>query len=165
MELPQEREDLVPDQASLGVPVGRVAPEVEADGQAVRLGLVPPAVQERADDIVVSAPVDLAGRAAGDDSVENGLHLVGGRVPGCPQTVGRERVADPAPVVLRLPAAAVDDLRAEHVAAERGVVVGFLPAKTVVHVQRRDAVAELSQHVQEAGGVGSARHETSHAPS
>ncbi len=151
------------DQASLRVRVGRVAPEVEAVGQAVRLGLVPPAVQERADDAVVAAPVDLAGRAAGDDSVEDGLHLVGGRVPGCPQPVGRERVADLAPVVLRLPAAAVDDLGAEHVAAERGVLVGLLPAKAMVHVERGDLVAELSQHVPEAGGVGSARDEASHA--
>jgi len=53
----------------------------------------------------------------------------------------------------------LDDLRAEALAAEAGVLVGFGPAEAVVDVQGRDAVPERRQHVPEAGRVGAARDE------
>ena len=61
------------------------------------------------------------------------------------QPVGRERVADLAQLVLGRPAAAVDDLGAERLAAEARVLVRLAPAQAVVDVQRRDAVAELAE--------------------
>ena len=121
----QERQDLVADQAALRARVRAVAAEVEALGEAVRLGVLAPAVEQRPDDAVRAAPVDLARRAARDDPVEDGLDLVGGGVARGAEPVGRERVADLAPLVLGASAAAVDDLGAERVAAELGVLVGL----------------------------------------
>jgi hypothetical protein len=80
-------------------------------------------------------------------------------VPGRAQAVGRERVADLAQLILRRAAAPVDDLGAEVLDAEACIGLGFVPAQAVVHVQRRRAVAELAQHVPEAGRVGAARDE------
>ena len=155
----QEGQDLLADQAALRAGVRAVAPEVEPLGEAVRLGVLTPAAEERADDAVRAAPVDLPGRSARDDAIEDGLDLVRRRVARRAQPVGRERVADLAPLVLGASSAAVDDLGAEDVAAERGVLVRLAPAQAVVHVQRRDLVAELAQRVPEAGGVRSARDE------
>ena len=139
-----------------------VAAEVEALGEAVRLGLVAPAVEQRPDDAVRRGAGRSPGRAARDDSVEDGLDLVGGGVARRAQPVGRERVADLAQLVLGRPAAAVDDLGAEHVAAERRVLLRLRSAQSVVDVQRRDLVAELAQRVPEAGRVGAARDEAGH---
>ena len=75
------------------------------------------------------------------------------------QPVGRERVADLAQLILGRAAAAVDDLGAEHVAAELGVLVRLAPAQAVVHVKRRDLVSELTQRVPETGRVRAARDE------
>ena len=55
-----------------------------------------------------------------------------------------------------------DDLGAELLGAEARVLVGLVAAQAVFDVQRRDAVAELAQRVQEAGRVGAARDEAEH---
>ena len=58
--------------------------------------------------------------------------------------------------------AAVDDLRPEQLAAKARVLLRLLAAQAVVHVQRRDAVAELPQHVPQAGRIGAAGDEAGH---
>ena len=80
---------------------------------------------------------------------------------GGPQAVARERVAQLAQGVLGRPLRrrGIDDLGAEHLTAEARVGLGLLRAQAVVHVQRRDAVAERAQHVPETGRVGPARDE------
>ena len=117
----------------------RVGPERQADGAAVRLGLLPPERKERADDAVRALRLDARGGAARDEPVEDRLHLVGRRVPGRPQTVGRERVADLAQLLLRRASSPVDDLRPEHLAAEARVLGGLLAPQSVVDVERGDA--------------------------
>ena len=72
---------------------------------------------------------------------------------------GRVRVADVAQLSLGLRRRCVDDLGAEHVAAEARVDVGLIPAQSVVHVQRGNAIAELAEDVPEARRVGPARDE------
>src|SRR5215203_5870283 len=158
----EQRQDLVPDQAALRIRIGRVAAEVEGLGEAVGLRLIAPALEERTDDPVGAAPVDLPGRAARDDAVEDGLDLVGRGVAGRAQPVGGDGVADLAPVVLGLAASPVDDLRAENVTAEGGVVLGLLAAQAVVHVQRGNVIAELTERVPEARRVGTAGDEDGH---
>ncbi len=83
-------------------------------------------------------------------------------MPGRAHAVGRERVADAAQLVLGAPAAAVDDLRAEPLRAEGGILVGVPSAETVVDMQRGDAIAELCQDVPETARVRAARDEAGH---
>src|SRR5437764_1273515 len=78
-------------------------------------------------------------------------------------------VLEPKPLVLahRLEAAAEikalrADGRSEQLGAEAGVLVRLLAAQLVVHVQRRDAVAQRAEQMPEAGRVGAARDETRH---
>src|SRR5206468_3503674 len=66
MQPAQERQDLVADQAALRARVRAVPAEVEPLGEAVRLGVLAPAAEQRPDDAVRAAPVDLPGRSARD---------------------------------------------------------------------------------------------------
>jgi len=93
MQPAQERQDLVADQATLRAGVRAVAAEVEPLGEAVRLGVLAPTAEERPDDPIRAAPIDLARRAARDDAVENGLDLVRRGVAGGAEPVGCERIA------------------------------------------------------------------------
>ena len=72
------------------------------------------------------------------------------------ETVLRESVADAPQLVFGLPAGSVDDVGAERLAAEAGVLVGFLAAQAVIHVQRGDAVPERAKDMPETGRVGTA---------
>ena len=56
----------------------------------------------------------------------------------------------------------LDDFGAEGLAAEMGVLVRLGAAEPVVHMERRDAVAELAERVPEAGRVGPAGDEREH---
>src|SRR4029079_11184596 len=77
---------------------------------------------------------------------------------------GRERVAEVAPIVLGRPTGRVHHFCTETLRAETRVVVGVSSAQSVVHVQRRDAIAERRQHMPEARRVGAARDEAGHGP-
>ena len=83
-------------------------------------------------------------------------------MPGRAQAVREKRVADAAQLVLRLPAATVDDDRAEPVRAEASVLVGLRSTQAVVDMQRADAVAELAKHVPGTGRVRPAGDEHRH---
>src|ERR671924_186343 len=144
VELPEERDDLLADEAALGVRVGRVDPERHPDGPAVRLGLLAPDGQQRTHDAVLAPGLDTTGLAARDEPVEDGLDLVGRGVAGRPQTVGGEGVAQVAEIGLGRCGWRVDDFGTEHLRAEPRVVFGLCPAKRVVDVQRGDVVAELA---------------------
>ena len=82
-------------------------------------------------------------------------------MPGRPEPVGRERVADLAQRVLGrgTARAAVHDLRAELLATETGVLLGLSPAQAVVDMERAHPVAERAEDVPEAGRVGAAGDE------
>src|SRR5579859_6348839 len=102
VELLQQREDLRADQAAFRVRVRAVAPVGEPGCGAVRLGVLAPQLEQRPDDTVLALRLDPAGASARDEPVEDGLDLVGGGVAGGAETVGRERVAEVAELVLRL---------------------------------------------------------------
>ena len=76
------------------------------------------------------------------------------------QLVPRDRVplltqrglAQPSPVELH-------DLRAEHLAADAGVLVGVGAAQLVIDVDGSDPVAKLPERVPETGRIGAARDE------
>ena len=68
---------------------------------AVRLRLVAPDAEQRPNDPVLPLRLDPAGLAARHQTVDDGLDLVGGRVAGGAQPVGRERVAELAQLGLR----------------------------------------------------------------
>ena len=113
------------------------------------------------DDTVVAARCHAGRRAARDEPVEDRLDLVRGRVPCRAQPVA----ADRAPLLAqsrfgKTAAVELHHLRAEQVGAEPGVLVGLRSAELVVHVQRRDPVAERVEDVPEAGRVGAARDQT-----
>jgi hypothetical protein len=86
MEAAERGQDLPADQATQRIVVRRVDAEREALGAAVRLSLVAPHVQERPDDAVGALRPDSRRRPARREPVEDGLDLVGSRVPGCAQT-------------------------------------------------------------------------------
>ena len=90
----EQGQDLVADQPALRLRVGRVGAEREPDGLAVRLRLVAPDAEQRADDAVLALGLDPAGLPARHQPVDDGLDLVGCRVAGGAQPVGRERVAE-----------------------------------------------------------------------
>ena len=92
MELPEQRQDLVADQAALRVRVGRVDAELEPLAAAVRLGLVPPDGQQRMDDAVLPPRLDPGGGAARGEPVDDRLDLVRGGVAGRAQD-GRARAS------------------------------------------------------------------------
>ena len=99
-------------------------------------------------------------RAARDEPVEDRLDLVRGGVAGRAQPVAADRAALVAECGLGEPAAVeLHDLRAERLGAEARVLLGLGAAQLVVHVQRRDAIAERAEQVPEAGRVGAARDE------
>ena len=126
--------------------VRRVDAERQPVGAAVRLGLLAPERQQRPDDAVLALRLDPARAAARDEPVEDRLDLVGGRVAGRAQPVGRERVARSRKLGLGRPAARRSTTSAPStLAAEARVLVGLLAAQAVVHVERRDAVAELAR--------------------
>src|SRR5215468_6296440 len=73
-----------------------------------------------------------------------------------------DAVADLAQLILACRARPIDDLCPHDLATETGVLVGVMSAQAVIDVQRRDAVAELAEHVPGAGRVGAARNEDGH---
>src|SRR6266516_2901268 len=162
MNLTQERQDPFADEAARRVAVRAVHAVGESVGAAVGHGLVAPERQERSDDAVFALRLDPGGAAARDEPVEDRLDLIGGRVAGGAQPVGREAVTNLAQLLLRPSAAAVDDLGAHQLAAKARVFLGLLPAQTVVDVKRRDAIAQLAQEVPGAGRVGAAGDEHCH---
>jgi hypothetical protein len=157
VQAPQERQDLLADQAALGVAVRGVAAGRQPDGAAVRVGLLATDAEERPDDAVLAAPLDPARSAARDEAVEDRLDLVGRRVAGGAEPVGGEGVANLSQLVLSRAvacrAAAVDDLGAEDLAAKARILIGLVAPEAVIDVQRRHAVAELAQDVPEAGRI------------
>ena len=80
VELPQERQDPLADQAALRAGVRRVRSEREADGAAVALRLLTADREQRAHDAVGALRLDPGGRPARDEAVEDGLDLVRARV-------------------------------------------------------------------------------------
>src|SRR5262249_31099854 len=71
MDLPEQREDLLADQAADGVGVARVLAMADSDGVAVRDRLSMPERQERADDAVLAAGLDACRPAARNQAVEH----------------------------------------------------------------------------------------------
>src|SRR5712691_5515271 len=108
MQFAQARQDLVANQAALCATVGIIDPELEPFGMAVVLCLLMPDREQRTHDAVLAAELDPLRHPACDELVQDRLDLIGGCVAGSPQTVGRKRVPDPAPLVLGEPTAAVD---------------------------------------------------------
>src|SRR5437763_459271 len=102
----------------------------------------------------------LCRRTSGGEPVEDRLHLIGGVVAG-----GSEPVAgDGPPLVAKgsfreFAAVEFHDLRAERLSAEARILLGVDATQLVVHVERRDAIAERVEHVPQAGRVGAARDE------
>jgi hypothetical protein len=124
VELLEQGQDLVADQAADGVAIGRVHAVGEPALPAERFGFLAPDGEERADDAVLPLRLDPLRVSARDQPVEDRLDLVGGGVAGRPQPLGGLRVADRAQ--LRLARAArveADDLRAQLAFAEAGVLV------------------------------------------
>ena len=81
------------------------------------------------------------------------------------EAIASDRVALLAQLGLAQPAAVeLDHLGAERLGAEARVLVGLRAAEPVVHVQRRDAVAERAERVPQARRVGSAGDEAAHLP-
>ena len=81
-------------------------------------------------------------------------------MPGRAEAVGGDPVAQVAQLGLGAAAPAqVDDLGAEPLPAEAGVLVRLGPAKPVVDVEGGHAEAQAAEHVPEAGRVGAARDE------
>ena len=115
---------------------------------AVRLGLLAPERQQRTDDAVLAAGLDPARRPARGKPVENGLDLVGGRVPGRAKTPpGGQRVPQLAKsrllVAVNQTATCVDYLRAEPFAAEPRRPLRTRPlCRPWSTCTRRDPVAE-----------------------
>ena len=147
VQLPQERDDLPPDQAARrcrrsrsrarkSSPSARQYASVSSR-QTVSSGRTTPS--SRRTRIPVVVPLD-------DEPEEDRLDLVGGGVPRRAQPVGGDRVAQVAQLGLG-PArrGRVHDLRAEGLAAEARVLVGLGAAQAVVHVQRGDPVAERAR--------------------
>src|SRR6266540_2801297 len=121
---------------------------LERDGCAL-----PPDDQQGPDDTVLASRLDPLRGAARDQPVEHGLHLVARGVTRRAEPVGRERVADSSQLVLAASAPAIDDLRTELFGTETRVLVSFGPPQSVVDMQRRDPVAELTKGMPEAGRV------------
>ena len=162
VKLAQEWQDPVADQASGRVPVRAVRPVREAEGLAVRRGLVPPDRQQGANDAVLALRLDPGRAAACHQPVENRLDLVGSGMAGGSKAIGGEAVADLAQFLLRRAATAVHDLGAHQLTAEAGVFLGFRSTQAVVDVQRGDAVPELAENVPRTGRVGTAGNEHGH---
>jgi hypothetical protein len=158
----EQRQDLVADQPALRLRVGRVGAERKPDVFAVRLRLVAPDAEQRADDAVLAPGLDPAGLPARHQPVENGLDLVGCRVAGGAQPAGRERVAEVTQLGLGRGRRSLHDLGAEDVGAEPRVLVRLVAAQTMVHVQRGDRVPELAHRVPQRARVRTARDETRH---
>ena len=95
MQAPEEREDLVADQAPLRVRVGGIDAERKTVLSAVRLRLLPPEREQRTDDAILASLPDSLAVAGGDEPVKDRLDLIRGRMACRPQsmTLG-ERVAE-----------------------------------------------------------------------
>ena len=141
----QQRQDLVADQAPLRVRVRAVARGTASPSRgAVGLGLLAPEREQRADDAVLAPRLD-ARAARRSRRGGRGRSRPGRRRCGRSRAAGpsRQRVPERRAAPPRCaPGGAVDDLRAEALAAEARVLVRLGAAEPVVHVQRRDAVAE-----------------------
>ena len=95
MQAPEEREDLVADQATLRVRVGGIGAEGQAVLSAVRLRLLPPEREQRTDDAVLARRPDALAVAGRDEPIEDRLDLIRGRVAGRPQaTPLGQRIAE-----------------------------------------------------------------------
>jgi len=162
MDPPQQRQDLLADQAANRVAVRTVVAIRKALRLAVAARFLAPDAEERADDTVVALRPDALGAAARHKPVDDRLDLVGERVAGRAQPVGRKPVTDAPQLVLRRAAVAVDDLRTEDVPAEAGVRIRLGAPEAVVDVQSRDLVPEPPQNVPEARRVGTARDQDRH---
>ena len=127
VELAQARQQLAADEARAWCRRSSCRAGTGAHRCAVRLRLRAPHVEQRPHDAVLAAALDPARDAARHDAVEDGLDLVGRRVAGRAQPVGRERVADVPQLLLGRAAAAVHDLGAELLAAEAGVLLRLRP--------------------------------------
>src|SRR5687767_6163376 len=85
MQPAEEWNDLVTDEAALGVGVRGVDTVREAVLVAVGDGLLAPDLEERPDHTVLALRLDRPGRARGDEPVEHRLDLIRRRVAGRPQ--------------------------------------------------------------------------------
>jgi hypothetical protein len=164
MQAAQERQDLVADQPPLRVGIRRVEAEVEPGRAAVRLRLRAPERQQRVDKSVGAPRCDACGRAARDEPVEDRLDLIRGGVTGGSKLVTTSYLP---PLVSELglreaSTVALDHLGSQHLGAEARVLCGVGASQPVVHVQRRDAVAERAEQVPQARRVGTARDEARH---
>ena len=136
----------------------RVDAKREPFGLAVRGGLGAPDRQQRADDAVGTTGVHAGGGSPRDEPEEDRLHLVGRGVAGRAQAgpphgvalLAQRGLAQPPPVEL-------DHLGVERLDTEARILVGVGPSETVVHVHRRDAVAERAERMPETGRVRAAR--------
>src|SRR5205823_5801573 len=119
------------------------------------LGLLAPERQQRPHDAVLALGPDPRRPPARDEAVEDRLDLVARRVAGGARALGPERVADlPQAGLVAAARGGLHDLGPETVGAEARVLVGFGAAESVVDMQRRDAIPELAEDVEEAGRVG-----------
>src|SRR5438270_13538458 len=100
MELAQPRQDLVADQATLRVRIRRVDTKLEPLGAAISVRLLAPDLEQRTHDAVLALRLDSARRAARDEAIQDGLHLIAGGVPGRAKPIACDRVADLAELVL-----------------------------------------------------------------
>src|SRR5215211_822928 len=134
MKAAERGQDLPADQTPQGLVVRRVDAEVEALSAAVRLRLVAPHGQKRPDDAVLALGPDPGGGAARDQSIENRLDLVGGRVPCGSQPVAREGVAKIPKLLLgaSVQRRSLDHLGSEQLTAEERVLLGLGPAELMV---------------------------------
>ena len=165
MDALEQRQDLVPDQPAQRVRVRRV-------------GRATARPRSRQNASVSSRQTQSSGRTtpssrrtsmpfvcpARGEAVEDRLDLVGERVAGRAQPAWRgtssgRRAARPRSSSALPPGR---PRRRSCSRAPRRVRVGLRAAQAVVDVQRRDAVAELAQRVEEAGRVGAARDEAEH---
>src|SRR5262249_44945022 len=135
-------------------------------GRAVGGRLLAPAGEQRPDDPARTPRLDAARSTARDEPVEDGLDLVGRRVPGGSQPLAGDLVADAAKLILGAPAllACVHYVGAEGVTTEARVRVRLGAAEPVVDMERRDLVSDRSQGVPQARGVGAAGDEARDGP-
>src|SRR5579859_4647283 len=136
MEPPEQRQDLLADQAALRAGVRSVAAVVEADLTAVRLRLLAPERKQRMDDAVVAPRSDSRRRSARNEPVEDRLDLIGRRMAGRTQPVAADRAPLLAQRSLGEPAAVeLHHVGAEQLGAEARVVLGVGAAELVIHVE------------------------------
>src|SRR5436305_5044377 len=93
MDLPEQRQDLLADEAAHGVGVARVLAMADPDGLAVRDRFVVPERQKRADDAILAPGLDAGRATARHQAVEDRLDLVRSGMPGSAEALGGDRIA------------------------------------------------------------------------